>query len=66
MDMKSTRRPEIRIEYAWLLTQHIADPMLAYYDPGGKLRDYEEYEAITARYVEWWKTHEQKILNADM
>lgn len=59
-----TRLPEIRIKYAWLLTENIAEPMLAHYDPGSKLREYEEYEAIAARYAEWWKPHEQRILEA--
>lgn len=61
---RMTKIPEIRIEYGWLLTDNIAEPMLAYYDPGSKLREFEEYEAIAAQYAEWWKPHEQKILAA--
>jgi len=60
----SKHLPEIRIKYAWLLTQQVAEPMLAYYDPDSKLRERKEYEAIAAQYEKWWMPHEQRILEA--
>jgi len=58
------RYPEIRIQYAWLLTQNTWQPMMDYYDKGGKLREYDEYEAIATQYREWWQPYEKQILTA--
>lgn len=36
--------------------------MMDYYDKGGKLREYEEYEAIATQYENWWRPYEKRIL----
>ena len=56
--------PEIRIKYAWLLTQNTSQPMMEYYDKGGKLRSRDEYEAIVKQYQGWWQPYEKQILEA--
>ena len=56
--------PEIRIKYAWLLTQNTWQPMMEYYDKGGKLRTDDEYESIAKQYQEWWQPYEKQILEA--
>ena len=56
--------PEIRIKYAWLLAENTSPAMMDYYDKGGKLRSFEEYEAIAAQYAEWWSPYEERILSA--
>jgi len=56
--------PEIRIKYAWLLTENTWQPMMDFYDKGGKLRDFEEYESIADQYRKWWQPYEKQILEA--
>lgn len=56
--------PEIRIKYAWLLTQNTWQPMMDYYDKGGVLRTDDEYEAYVKQYQEWWRPYEKQILEA--
>lgn len=62
--MKIVDLPEIRIKYGFLLAENTTTPMMDYYDKGGTLRSFEEYEAIAAQYTEWWKPYEDKILSA--
>lgn len=64
MDMKTQSLPEIRIKYAWLLAENTSTALMDYYDKGGKLRGFEEYEAIAAQYAEWWLPYEKNILTA--
>lgn len=56
--------PEIRIKYAWLLTENTWRPMMDYYDKGGTMRDSEEYERYVEEYKKWWQPYEKQILEA--
>lgn len=56
--------PEIRIKYGWLLTENTWRPMMDYYDKGGTMRSYEEYESYATQYREWWRPYEKRILDA--
>jgi hypothetical protein len=64
MNSKMPNLPEIRIKYAWLLTQNTWRPMMDYYDKGGKLRSEDEYETIAKQYQKWWRPYEKQILQA--
>mgnify|MGYP000046383494 CR=1 FL=1 len=56
------RLPEIRIKYAWLLSNAASVPMNELYGKGEPLLDAEEYFKIADRYKKAWKPYEKKIL----
>lgn len=54
--------PEVRIEYAWLLSDHASEGLNKLWGDGTSLRSYDEYVAVAKRYETAWKPYEQKIL----
>lgn len=54
--------PEIRIKYAWLLSDEATVVMNEKYGDGTSLRTFNEYEKIAEQYETWWRPHNDTIL----
>lgn len=55
--------PEVRIKYAWLLSDASSVVMNEKYGDGAPLRSYEEYNEIAQKYSKWWTPYNDNVLN---
>lgn len=54
--------PEVRIKYAWLLSDAASVVLNEKYGDGTPLRSYDEYNEIAQKYRGWWETYSDNIL----
>jgi hypothetical protein len=55
--------PEVRIKYAWLLSDVASTVMNEKYGDGTPLRSFDEYEEIVQKYREWWNSYSSIVLH---
>ncbi len=55
--------PEVRIKYAWLLSNAASVVMNEAWGDGTPLRSYNEYVKIAEKYREWWAPHNDVIMH---
>lgn len=55
--------PEIRIKYAWLLSDTASVVLNEKWGNGQPLQSYEYYVAIADKYEQWWRPHNDAILH---
>lgn len=56
--------PEIRIEYAWLLSDATSKHLNDFWGDGTPLLSEDEYKSIAKSYRKTWKIYEKRILHA--
>jgi hypothetical protein len=56
--------PEIRIKYAWLLSQKTSVHLNELWGNGKALRSDEEYRVIVDNYIKAWKPYEKQIIES--
>lgn len=54
--------PEVRIKYAWLLSDAASVVMNEKWGDGTPLRTYDEYVDIAKKYESWWRPYNTQIL----
>ncbi|MFZ1301702.1 MAG: hypothetical protein WAQ27_04000 [Candidatus Microsaccharimonas sp.] len=57
-----TTIPEVRIKYAWLLSDAASVVMNEKWGDGTPLRTYDEYVDIALKYEGWWRPYNEQIL----
>ena len=54
--------PEIRIGYAWLLSDNVSEPLNKLWGDGTPLQDHTYYEKVAENYKEAWRPYEERII----
>jgi hypothetical protein len=54
--------PEVRFEYAFLLSEYASEGLNTLWGDGTPLRSFDEYTEIVKKYAEWWKDDGDKII----
>lgn len=57
-----TKIPEVRIKYAWLLSNTASVVMNEKWGDSTPLRSFKEYEKIALKYEKWWRPYNDQIL----
>ena len=57
-----THIPQVRIKYAWLLSDSASVVMNEKWGDGTPLQSFEQYEAIARTYETWWRPHNDAVL----
>lgn len=55
--------PDVRIKYAWLLSDAASVVLNEKYGDGTPLRSYSEYDEIAEKYRKWWEPYNNQVLN---
>lgn len=57
-----TKIPQVRIRYAWLLSDAASTVMNEKWGDGTPLRSYDEYAEIARKYEDWWRPYNEQVV----